>query len=124
MTEKTAILISDIEHIVDTLKINPQDAEARGIREGGNISVSNRSGTSVLKAEITTRVQPGVLRTTFHYPASGTNVITTDNSDRATCCPEFKVTVSQAKKVTQQSPWQRRFYERNTDQSGNLHGQR
>jgi len=36
-------------------------------------------------------------------------VITTDNSDWATNCPEYKVTAVQVVKVSQPSAWQKRF---------------
>ena len=54
-------------------------------------------------------MQPGVVYTTFHHPGSGANVITTDNSDWATNCPEYKVTAVQVEKVSQPSAWQQRF---------------
>ena len=54
---------------------------------------------------------PGVVYTTFHHPVSGANVITTDNSDWATNCPEFKVTAVQVTKVTQPSEWQEKYQE-------------
>ena len=66
---------------------------------------------TVLRAKITDRVQPGVVYTTFHHPVSGANVITTDNSDWATNCPEFKVTAVQVTKVTQPSEWQEKYQE-------------
>ena len=66
---------------------------------------------TVLRADITERVQPGVVYTTFHHPESGANVVTTDNSDWATNCPEYKVTAVQAYKVTQLSDWQQEFEE-------------
>jgi formate dehydrogenase major subunit len=62
----------------------------------------------VLRAQISERVKPGVLYTTFHHPLSGANVITTDNSDWATNCPEYKVTAVQATRVTEPSAWQAR----------------
>jgi formate dehydrogenase major subunit len=65
----------------------------------------------VLRARVTERVQPGVVYTTFHFPESGANVITTDNSDWATNCPEYKVTAVQATRVSQPSEWQKRFRE-------------
>jgi formate dehydrogenase major subunit len=37
----------------------------------------------------------GVVYTTFHHPVSGANVVTTENSDWATNCPEYKVTAVQ-----------------------------
>ena len=63
----------------------------------------------MLRAHITARVQPGVVYTTFHFPESGANVITTENSDWATNCPEYKVTAVQASRVSQPSQWQERF---------------
>ncbi len=36
-------------------------------------------------------------------------MITTDNSDWATNCPEFKVTAVQVSKVTQLSNWQKQY---------------
>jgi formate dehydrogenase major subunit len=62
----------------------------------------------VLRVHVTPRVQPGVVYTTFHFPESGANVITTDHSDWATNCPEYKVTAVQVTKVAQPSEWQRR----------------
>jgi len=96
-------------HDEDRLEIHPSDAELRGIREGDWVGVRSRAGETVLRAVITERVQPGVVYTTFHFPESGANVITTDNSDWATNCPEFKVTAVQVEPVTQPSEWQKRF---------------
>jgi formate dehydrogenase major subunit len=75
------------------------DAEERGINEGDWVGIASRAGDTVLRARVTERVQPGVVYTTFHFPESGVNVITTDNSDWATNCPEFKVTAVQATRV-------------------------
>jgi formate dehydrogenase major subunit len=98
-------------HAEDVLEIHPHDAEERGIREGDKVRVGSRAGETVLRAEITERVQPGVVYTTFHHPDSGANVVTTENSDWATNCPEYKVTAVQAAKVTGPSEWQRNFAE-------------
>jgi formate dehydrogenase major subunit len=93
----------------DVLEIHPFDAEERGIGEGEWCGVSSRAGTTVLRAVITDRVQPGVVYTTFHFPSSGANVITTDNSDWATNCPEYKVTAVQIERVTEPSAWQKEY---------------
>jgi formate dehydrogenase major subunit len=90
----------------DLLEIHPQDAQDRGILDGDWVSIESRAGTTVLRATVTERIQPGVIYTTFHYPESGANVITTDNSDWATNCPEYKVTAVQVTKVHQASDWQ------------------
>ena len=44
----------------------------------------------------------------FHFPDSGVNVITTDNSDWATNCPEYKVTAVQVQRVSKPSRWQKK----------------
>ena len=84
-------------HAEDTLEIHPHDAEQRGICDGGWVSVKSRVGETALRAHLSERVQPGVVYTTFHHPVSGTNVVTTDLSDWATNCPEYKVTAVQVK---------------------------
>jgi len=98
-------------HSEDRLELHPHDAEQRGIKDGDWVGVTSRAGETVLRATITERVQPGVVYTTFHFPESGANVITTDNSDWATNCPEYKVTAVQVTRVTQPSTWQKHFRE-------------
>jgi formate dehydrogenase major subunit len=90
----------------DRLEIHPHDAEERGVREGDWVGIESRAGQTVLRATVTERVAPGVVYTTFHFPESGANVITTDSSDWATNCPEYKVTAVQVTPVEQPSEWQ------------------
>jgi formate dehydrogenase major subunit len=103
-------------HSEDRLEIHPHDAEERGIRQDDWVGIESRSGQTVLRATITENVQPGVVYTTFHFPESGANVITTDNSDWATNCPEYKVTSVQVMPVTQTSEWQREYQRFNRQQ--------
>jgi formate dehydrogenase major subunit len=98
-------------HKEDLIEIHPHDAEDRGIHEGDWVGITSRAGETVLRATITERVQPGVVYTTFHHPESGANVITTDNSDWATNCPEYKVTAVQVSRVNQLSNWQQEYQE-------------
>ena len=100
----------------DRLQIHPHDAQERGVADGDWLGVASRAGETVLRAEVTERVQPGVVYTTFHFPESGANVITTDNSDWATNCPEYKVTAVQITKVQQPSDWQKRFHDFDREQ--------
>jgi formate dehydrogenase major subunit len=97
-------------HDEDRLEIDPHDAEQRGIRDGDWVGVASRAGETVLRAAISERMQPGVVYTTFHFPGSGANVITTENSDWATNCPEYKVTAVEVTRVSQPSEWQKRFH--------------
>lgn len=96
-------------HSEDILEIHPHDAEERGIKDGVWVGIESRAGHTVLRALISEKVQPGVVYTTFHFPESGANVITTDNSDWATNCPEYKVTAVQVMPVAQHSDWQKEF---------------
>ena len=98
-------------HHEDVVEIHPHDAEERGIVDGDWVGVKSRSGETVLHALVSERMQPGVIYTTFHHPESGANVITTDNSDWATNCPEYKVTAVQVTKVHQLSDWQKNYQE-------------
>ncbi len=104
----------------DVLEIHPSDAELRGIRTGDWTSITSRVGEISLKAKISERVAPGVVYTTFHHPETGTNVITTELSDWATDCPEYKVTAVQISKVSEPSQWQLRQHQFNQQQQNLL----
>lgn len=82
-------------HAEDVLEIHPHDAEDRGISDGDPVVLSSRVGATTLHARIADRMPVGVVYTTFHHPVSGANVVTTENSDWATNCPEYKVTAVQ-----------------------------
>jgi formate dehydrogenase major subunit len=103
-------------HAEDRLEIHPVDAEDRGIKQDDWVGIESRAGQTVLRADVTERVQPGVVYTTFHFPESGANVITTDNSDWATNCPEYKVTAVQVMPVAQPSEWQKSYSRFNNEQ--------
>lgn len=106
-------------HEEDRLEIHPTDAENRGIVDGDWVGIGSRAGQTVLRAKVSERVAPGVVYTTFHFPESGANVITTDNSDWATNCPEYKVTAVEVVRVNQPSEWQKR-YQAFSDEQGRL----
>jgi formate dehydrogenase major subunit len=93
-------------HDQDLLEIHPHDAELRGITEGDFVKLASRSGETTLCAKITDRVSPGVVYTTFHHPDTQANVITTDFSDWATNCPEYKVTAVQVSPSNGPTNWQ------------------
>ena len=100
-------------HAEDVLEIHPHDAETRGIRDGDRVSLASRKGDTTLRARISTRMPPGVVYTTFHHPESGANVVTTEYSDWATNCPEYKVTAVQVTPAEAVSQWQRGHHDRN-----------
>ncbi|MCF1707815.1 formate dehydrogenase subunit alpha [Tabrizicola sp. J26] len=96
-------------HDEDVLEIHPHDAEVRGVNEGQWVRLASRSGDTTLRARITDRVSPGVVYTTFHHPDTQANVITTDYSDWATNCPEYKVTAVQVSPSNGPSEWQEEY---------------
>jgi formate dehydrogenase major subunit len=98
-------------HDEDILEIHPHDAEQRGVRDGEWVSIASRSGDISLRARISPRMQPGVVYTTFHHPLSGTNVLTTEASDWATNCPEYKVIAVQVRPTNRPSDWQEEYRE-------------
>ena len=97
---------NSIWHDEDLLEIHPSDAENRGVRSGDWVRLASRAGETTLRATVTDRVAPGVVYTTFHHPTTQANVITTDNSDWATNCPEYKVTAVQITPSNGPSQWQ------------------
>ena len=109
-------------HDEDILELHPHDAEERGIKTGDWLGITSRAGHTVLRARVAERMQPGVVYTTFHHPGSGANVITTNNSDWATNCPEYKVTAVQVEKVSQPSQWQKNFKDNHERQYEFLRG--
>jgi len=98
-----------IWHEEDRLEIHPHDAEQRGIRDGDWVKLVSRAGETSLRALITERVAPGVVYTTFHYPTTQANVVTTDYSDWATNCPEYKVTAVQVAPSNGPTEWQEKY---------------
>ncbi len=94
-------------HDEDVLEIHPHDAEQRGIVSGDLVALHSRSGEISLRARVSDRMQPGVVYTTFHHAATGANVVTTDFSDWATNCPEYKVTAVEVRRTNALSHWQR-----------------
>jgi formate dehydrogenase major subunit len=98
-------------HPEDVLEIHPHDAEDRGIKDGDWVRVQSRAGDASLRAKISDRMQPGVVYTTFHHPTTQANVITTDNSDWATNCPEYKVTAVQISPSNGPTDWQEQYRE-------------
>jgi len=95
-------------HAEDVLEIHPHDAEVRGIADGDWVGLTSRAGNTVLRAKVSGKIAPGVVYTTFHFPETNANVVTTENSDWATNCPEYKVTAVEVVLVNQKDAWQKR----------------
>jgi formate dehydrogenase major subunit len=98
-------------HEEDRLEIHPHDAEQRGVHDGDWVKLASRAGETTLRALITERVAPGVVYTTFHHPDTQANVVTTEFSDWATNCPEYKVTAVQVSPSNGPTQWQEEYEE-------------
>ncbi len=98
-------------HEEDLLEIHPHDAEQRGVRDGDWVKIASRAGATTLRSRVTDRVAPGVVYTTFHHPETQANVVTTEFSDWATNCPEYKVTAVQVGTSNGPSEWQEHYRE-------------
>jgi len=108
---QTARTENNVWHPEDILEIHAEDAENRGIKEGDLVSLVSRAGETSLRARISERMQPGVVYTTFHHGFTGANVVTTEFSDWATGCPEYKVTAVQVTPAKHISEWQKHYLE-------------
>jgi formate dehydrogenase major subunit len=102
---------NNLWHAEDVLEIHPFDAENRGIRDGDLVALGSRSGETSLRAQVSERIQPGVVYTTFHHAITGANVVTTEFSDWATNCPEYKVTAVEVRLAKKMSEWQEEYLE-------------
>jgi len=102
---------NNVWHDMDVLEIHPFDAEQRGIKDGDLVSLTSRAGDITLPARISERMQPGVVYTTFHHAMTGANVVTTEFSDWATSCPEYKVTAVEVQLAKHLSEWQEHYRE-------------
>ncbi len=96
-------------HEQDLLEMHPDDAENRGLKDGDWARLASRTGETTLRVQVTDRVAPGVVYTTFHHPATQANVVTTEFSDWATNCPEYKVTAVQVMASNGPSDWQESY---------------
>ncbi len=105
-TRRTA---NAIWHEEDLLEVHPADAENRGLKDGDWARLASRTGETTLRVTVTDRVAPGVVYTTFHHPATQANVVTTEHSDWATNCPEYKVTAVQISPSNGTSEWQESY---------------
>jgi len=83
----TAVLLD-----TDLLELSPTDSRALGIGSGDQVVVTSRYGEATLAAEVTDRVPPGVVFSTFTDPVVNINDVTTPHRDATTNTPAYKVT--------------------------------
>ena len=100
-TRRTA---NTVWHDDDLLEISADDAAARGLANGDRARISSRYGATELTVQISERVNPGIVYTTFHFAHTMVNNLTSDLDDWATNCPEYKVTAVDVERVAVPQP--------------------
>jgi formate dehydrogenase major subunit len=75
----------------DVLLVNPKDARVKNIKNHSQVRLASERGEIELQVELSSKVKPGVLFTTFHFPELMVNRVTGDVCDTETLCPEYKV---------------------------------
>ena len=83
----------------DLVEIHASDADRLGIADGTFVEVESARGKVQTWARVTTRVAPGNVFLSFHFPEVKTNLLTSGNSDPNVRCPEYKVTAVAVRKV-------------------------
>lgn len=73
------------------LEISREDYEKLELKQGEMVEVVSRRGSVLVKAQVTDRVQPGTVFTSFHFWEVPINQLTIDALDPKSKCPEFKV---------------------------------
>ncbi len=96
MTRRTANLEL---HPTDLAEIHPDDAVRLAIDDGDEVEVASRRGAVRTFAKVTTRVAPGNLFMSFHFPEIKVNLLTSSHADAATSCPEYKVSAVAIRKI-------------------------
>lgn len=81
------------------VEINPQDAEALGVREGEFVEVTSRRGKVKAKAQVTEKSGKGVVFMSFHFHEAAANLLTNAALDPVAKIPEYKVCAVKVKKT-------------------------
>jgi formate dehydrogenase major subunit len=76
----------------ETLQIHPDDAGRLGVVDGDRVEVRSRRAALTLPAALSSRVAPGEVFMSFHFPDVPANALTSSAVDEVTSCPEYKVT--------------------------------
>ncbi len=73
-------------------ELNPADAAAANLRDGGPVVIRSRRGQVRTQARLSTNVPPGVVFLSFHWKESAANLLTQDSTlDPYAKIPEYKI---------------------------------
>jgi formate dehydrogenase major subunit len=99
MTRRSATL----DHEVPTgwIEINPEDAQALGIKDKEMIRAITRRGSVEVPARVTRDIMKGVMFMPFHFKECAANVLTNNALDPVAKIPEFKACAVKVEKITE-----------------------
>jgi len=81
------------------VEMHPEDAARLEVANGDMVQVASRRGEVNVKADVTDKIQPGVVFMTFHFPDSAANFLTNPALDPVAKIPEFKACAVKVSKV-------------------------
>jgi len=81
------------------IEMHPEDAARLDVVDGEMVEVTSRRGHVNVKAEVTQKVQPGVVFMTFHFAESAANLLTNSAFDPIAKIPEFKACAVKVSKL-------------------------
>jgi len=73
------------------LEININDCKKLNLKDGETVELRSKRGAVHITTQITDRVQPGTVFSSFHFFEVPINQLTVDAMDPQSKCPEFKV---------------------------------
>ena len=81
------------------VRINPQDATARGISSGDDVVLESAHGQIILKAEVTRQVMPGVIDASHGWAQANVNELVPRQFDPISGFPPYREGLCQVRKV-------------------------
>lgn len=93
-------------HDKDELLVHPSDAKTLSLKSGDLVKLTSRTNAISIPVQLSKKVKMGTLYTTFHHPETAINAIQGWDKDKATKCPEFKVTAVKIKGTDDLTQWQ------------------
>jgi formate dehydrogenase alpha subunit len=97
MTRRSPSLNKEVEE--GFAEINPRQAKELGIIQGERIKVLSRRGEIEIKADLSERMERGMIFIPFHFVESAANRLTNPAFDPIAKIPEFKVCAVKIEKV-------------------------
>ncbi len=97
MTRRSKVLNGLVPYA--KVEINVVDAKKLKIKDGEKVKVSSRRGSIEIHAEVTKKIQEGIVFIPFHFVEAAANQLTNDALDPIAKIPEYKVCAVKIEKI-------------------------